>query len=153
MGGRRGGNSGRRRRSRSCCEPWGASCEQRGPIIAQALSQRLQLRFRRLQPEPHAHLAIHRRGSREVLVRLLAPAAVVVELAEAEVAVSDERAHTELLAEGERPLIALLRHRGSWLRRSCQRDLTQQAVRPRLVALLTVGPCELERAAGQGVCF
>jgi hypothetical protein len=41
---------------------------------------------RLLQPELHAHLALHRRRGGEMLVRLLALARAPVELAEAQVA-------------------------------------------------------------------
>jgi hypothetical protein len=43
-----------------------------------------------LQPVPHAHLAIHRRRGRKVLVRLLTLSRAAAELAEAEVAVADD---------------------------------------------------------------
>jgi hypothetical protein len=46
-----------------------------------------------LQPEPHVHLAVHRRGGGEVLLSLLPLAQPPVELAEAEVAMGDQRAH------------------------------------------------------------
>jgi len=58
-----------------------------------------QFRLRLLQPEAHVHLAVHRRGGGEVLLRLLALARAPVELAEAEVAVGDEGAQVQLLAE------------------------------------------------------
>src|SRR6266508_2529632 len=57
--------------------------------------------FCSLQPVRHAHLAVHRRRGGEVLLRLLALARAPVELAEAEVAVGDERAHAELGGEGQ----------------------------------------------------
>src|SRR2546422_10622603 len=59
-------------------------------------SRRLShLRLRLLQPEPHVHLAVHRRRGGEVLLRLLTLAGAPVELAKAEVAVGDERAHAD----------------------------------------------------------
>ena len=57
--------------------------------------------LRLLQPEPHVHLAVHRRRGGEVLLRLLALARAPVELAEAEVAVGDERAHAARLGESQ----------------------------------------------------
>src|SRR5260370_41296599 len=54
---------------------------------------RLDLRL--LQPEPHTHLAVHGGRRRGVFLRLLARARASAELAEAEVAVGDERAHAE----------------------------------------------------------
>jgi hypothetical protein len=59
---------------------------QRGAIFLS--SQFLDLRLRLLQPEPHAHVAVHRRGGGEVLVRLLAVARAPVQLAEAQVPTS-----------------------------------------------------------------
>ena len=56
--------------------------------------------LRLLQPEAHVHLAIHRRRRGEVLLRLLTLAHASVELAEAEVAVGDDRAHAQLNGEG-----------------------------------------------------
>src|SRR2546426_5570263 len=60
------------------------------------------LRLRLLQPEPHVHVAVHRRRGGEVLLGLLALARAPGELAEAEVAVRDERAHAARLGEGQR---------------------------------------------------
>src|SRR5262249_32883892 len=53
-------------------------------------SKLLHLSLRLLQPVRHPHLAVHRRRSGEMLLRLLALARAPVELAEAEVAVGDE---------------------------------------------------------------
>src|SRR5215467_223406 len=58
--------------------------------------------LRLLEPEPHVHLAVHRRRGAEVLARLLTLARAPVELAEAEVAVGDERAHAARLRERQR---------------------------------------------------
>jgi hypothetical protein len=69
-------------------------------MTAQIPSSILQLRLRLLQPEGHAHLAVHRRRGGEVLLRLLALARAPVELAEAEVAVGDERCNP---IRGSRP--------------------------------------------------
>lgn len=52
-----------------------------------ALRQLPRLRLRLLQPEPHVHLAVHRRGGREVQSGLLLLARASVELAETKVAV------------------------------------------------------------------
>src|SRR5262249_20611648 len=52
------------------------------------------LPLRLLQPIRHPHLAIHRRRGGEVLLRLLALARAPVQLAQTEVAVGDEGAHT-----------------------------------------------------------
>jgi hypothetical protein len=61
-----------------------------------------QVRLRLLQRELHLHLAVHRRRRGEVLLRLLPLAGAPIELAEAEVAVGDERAHAARLGEGPR---------------------------------------------------
>ena len=52
-----------------------------------------------LQPVRHAHLAVHRRRGGEVLLRLLALARALVELAEPEMAVGDEGSHAEFGSE------------------------------------------------------
>src|SRR3989442_1145742 len=56
---------------------------ERAPIAS--LIQARQLLLRLLQPEPHVHLAVHRRRGREVLVGLLALPCASVELPQAEV--------------------------------------------------------------------
>jgi hypothetical protein len=53
-------------------------------------SERLYLCLRLLQPVRHPHLAIHRRRGSEMLLRLLTLARAPGELAEAEVAVSNQ---------------------------------------------------------------
>ena len=58
-----------------------------------------RLRLRLLQVKPHVHLAVHRGGDSEMLVCLLDLARPPVEFAEAEVAMGDERAQTELPSE------------------------------------------------------
>src|SRR5262249_13805449 len=67
-----------------------------------ASARRVYLRLRLLQPEPHVHLAVHRRRGGEVLARLFALARARAQLPEAEVAVGDERAHAARLGEGQR---------------------------------------------------
>ena len=92
------------------------------------------LRLGLLQPEAHAHVAVHRRRGGEVLAGLLALARAPVELAEAEVAVGDERAHLELLGERERVTVVAV----SVLRRiAAGGDLAEEAEGPRLVGALT----------------
>ena len=69
-----------------------------------------------------------------MLLRLLALASAPVELAEAEVAVGDERAHPELLGERERVTVMAV----SVLRRiAAGGDLAEEAERPRFVGALT----------------
>src|SRR6266508_5313513 len=83
------------------------SCLRAGPVSSlpgrRGPSPQLpRLRLRLLQPEPHVHLAVHRRRADEVLPRLLARTRAPAELAEAEVAVGDERAHAAWLGESQR---------------------------------------------------
>src|SRR3989442_8345579 len=59
-----------------------------------------------LKPVAHAHLAVHRRRGREVLLRLRTLACAPVELAEAEVTVVDEEAHAEYLGESTSQMVA-----------------------------------------------
>jgi len=85
------------------------------------LSRYVQLCFRLIQPEPHPHLAIRRRRDREMLLRALARAPV--ELAEAEVAVGNERAHAKFAGERQRLAIVAF----SVLGAACRRDVTGEA--------------------------
>src|SRR5215467_13931244 len=64
--------------------------------VGGASAERLPLRLRPLQPEPHVHLAVHRRRGGEVLTGSVAPPGAPVELPEAEVAVGEERVHPQL---------------------------------------------------------
>src|SRR6266496_2594939 len=64
------------------------------PSACSKLSRKFShLCLRLLQPEAHVHLAVHRRRGGKVLASLVLLARATVELAEAEVAVGDERAH------------------------------------------------------------
>ena len=69
---------------------------------------RTESRLRLFQPEAHVHLAIHRGGGGQVLLRLCVVASPAVELAETEVAVGDERAHAEVGGPGEGLTVVLL---------------------------------------------
>src|SRR4051794_20766432 len=66
---------------------------------AAACSRSLARRLRLRDPVRHAHLAIHRSRRRDVLPRPLVRARALVELAETEMAVGDDRAHPEPLGE------------------------------------------------------
>ncbi len=81
--------------------------------------------FGLFQPVRHAHLAEHRRRGREVLLRLLVLARAPVELAESEMAVGDQRAHTELVSRSERLPVA---RRGVLSRSGPIRSLCDQAM-------------------------
>src|SRR6266851_2959604 len=104
------------------------------------------LRLRLLQPVRHAHLAVHRRRGGEVLLRLLASAGAPVELAEAEVAVCDERAHAELT--GERQRLAVVAVSVLW-GNAAGGDLSEEAEGPRLVAALTTLAGKGQRLPGE----
>ena len=54
-----------------------------------------------LQPKIHIHIAVHRGGHCEVLLRLQSLTGAAGELAEPEVAVGDEGAHAARLGEGQ----------------------------------------------------
>src|SRR5213593_4393937 len=95
-----------------------------------------------LQPEPHVHLAVHRRRSGDVLLRLLALARAPVELAEAEVAVGDERAHGELVGQIQSVAVVLLTSLGPG---ATPRDLTQKAEGMRLASPRPQPACERQR--------
>src|SRR5215472_10565655 len=64
-----------------------------------ASARRVYLCLRLLQPKPHIHLAVQRRRGGQVPLRPLALARALVELAEAEMAVGDERAHAAILGD------------------------------------------------------
>src|SRR5262245_51321283 len=68
----------------------------------EALCDQAALGFRLLQIEAHVHLAVHARGSGQVLARLFAIANLPVELAEPQVAMSDKRPHAARLSEHQR---------------------------------------------------
>src|SRR3989441_13102561 len=53
-----------------------------------------------LQPGPHVHLVVHRRSGREVVSGFQWLAFPSLDLSEADVAVSDERAHAQFIGEG-----------------------------------------------------
>jgi hypothetical protein len=67
-----------------------------------------QCRLRLLQPETHAHLAVHRGGGgRQVLLGLRAVPGAPVQFAKAEVGVGDEGAHAEVGGKRQRVAIVL----------------------------------------------
>src|SRR5262245_48478225 len=85
---------------RSCCRTWlRQNCSGRSTDSASGEPSHLSVRL--LKVEAHVHLAVHRRRGGEVLPRLLVLARAPVELAEAEVAVGDERAHAAGFGECE----------------------------------------------------
>src|SRR5262245_52636120 len=93
-----------------------------------------QRRLRLLQPEGHAHLAVHRSGGCQVLLRLGCVAGAAKELAEAEVAVGGEWAHGELLGKGQRLTVAALGPRERW-RVMARGDLAEEPEGARLDAV------------------
>jgi hypothetical protein len=104
--------------------------------------QGCRLHLRLLQPEPHVHLAVHRRGGGEVLLGRLMVAGPPVELAEAEVAVGEKRAHPELVGQCGGLAVSRLGLIGmGWI--ATRGDLTKEVERPRLVS--PFGPLAGER--------
>src|SRR5207245_591872 len=67
-----------------------------GVTVSSELSK---LRLCLVRPESHIHRAVHRQREPQVLFRPLPLADATVELAEAQMAVGDERAHSELLRQ------------------------------------------------------
>jgi hypothetical protein len=76
-----------------------------------------------LTPVCHVHFAVHRRRDGEVLLSLPTITLAAMQLAEAEVAVGDERAHSELA--GERQRLAVIAF--SVLVAACGGDVTGEA--------------------------
>src|SRR5262249_5932451 len=87
------------------------------------LSGCLHLRFRLFQPVRHPPLPVHRRRGCYMLLRLLARARALIELAEAEVAVGDKGAHARRVGQLERVSVVA----GSVLGAAGRRDVTGQA--------------------------
>src|SRR5262249_19255045 len=95
-----------------------------------------EFRLRFLQPVRHPHLAVHRRRGGEMLLRLLAIAGALVELAEAEVAMGDEGAHAARLGQGERlAIVSLTAHGIEHV--DMRRDVAEQVLCSRRVAGMT----------------
>src|SRR5262245_33352588 len=83
--------------------PSGSSCCYAPRLEVPRTSCQLAcLRFRLLEPERHVHVPVHHGRGDEVFAGLLALARASVELAEAEVAVGDERPHAARLGERQR---------------------------------------------------
>src|SRR5262245_7125118 len=98
---------------------------------------RLERCLRSLQPERHLHAAVHVDRGRQLALSLLATTSALVELAQPEVAVGRQRAHLELVGQGQRLAVVGfgLLHFG-WI--SPGGDLAKEAERPRFVAALIV---------------
>ena len=88
-----------------------------------------------LQPEAHVHIAVQRYCGGEVLADLLLLLCTLIELAKAEVAVGDERAHPKPLGERER--LTVVARSVVWVI-VAGGDLAEEAKSPRLVAASTV---------------
>jgi hypothetical protein len=113
---------------------------------------RPQRRLRLLQPETHAHLAVHRDRGRQVLVALRAIADAVVERAEAEVAVGHERAHAELGGEGEG--LTVVGFGGAGVERiTLGGDLAEEVKSPRCLAWPLLPPRQIEGVLGPLKCL
>src|SRR5215471_18967805 len=101
-----------------------------------ASARRVYLRLRLLQPEPHVHLAVHRRRGGEVFLCQLAFACAPIELAEAEVAVGDEGAHAARFGQRKRLAVVGLAALGIEPL-GVGRDVTEQVERVGRVPRLT----------------
>jgi hypothetical protein len=113
------------------------------PAEVSASRRTRDVSFGLLQPVRHAHLAIHRRRGGEVFSGLFGLARTPVELAEAEVAVGDEGAHAELLAEPKGFAVChLCFAEVRWF--AAGRDLPKQLEGVRLDSLFLVFPCKVE---------
>src|SRR5881396_2020739 len=75
------------------------TCRVPNPGFHRVLNLTCSLCARLLQPEPHVHLAVHRRCGGQVLLGLFLLARSPEQLAEAEVAVGGEGAHAEVGGE------------------------------------------------------
>src|SRR6266849_2627807 len=102
----------------------------------------------RVEPEPHVHLAVHRRRDGEVLARVIPLVRSPVEFAKAEVAVGDERAHPELL--GQRPGLTIMAFRRLDVGRiRMGSDLAKETEGPRLMSTLPMLTVDLEAVTGE----
>ena len=89
----------------------GPALVHRRDVVASAwIGLRTCLRL--LQPERHAHVAVHRRRRREMLVRGRPAVHAPMKPAEPEVAVRNERPHSAGLGERQCPLVGRLPARG-----------------------------------------
>src|SRR5262249_21123012 len=111
--------------------PWPRASVVRGLGSADPRESSLRL----LQPEVHTHLPIHRRRGRQMLPSPSQVASPATKRPEPEVAVGHERAHAELLGEGERLLVVLLGDLGLG-GIAIRVNLAEEPERPRLVTAL-----------------
>src|SRR5215471_13158282 len=80
-------------------------------VGGRSLVHSLQFGLCLLQPQRHVHVLVHRARGEEALAGARARPRSAVELAKAEVAVSGERPHPDLLGERERVTIVGLSER------------------------------------------
>jgi hypothetical protein len=112
---------------------WTVSDDPAATIPLNARSRQLpHLRLRLLQPEPHVHLAVHRRGGGEVLPGVTVIARAPVEVAEAECTWQRTSRHAH------RPAPSLLGSRRQ--RQGRSPDRAAQAISP--------GSCTADASAG-----
>src|SRR6266545_159507 len=97
------------------------------------LACRPQRRLGLIQPESHVHLAVHRRGSREMFAGIATLfRGASVELAETQVAIGHDRTHAQFASEGHGlPVGGFSLFRIGWVA-MCS-DLAQSAERPRFL--------------------
>jgi hypothetical protein len=106
---------------------------------------------RLLLPVRHIHLAVHRRRDGEMFLRLPPIAHAAIELAKADVAVGDKRAHTQLLGQSEgRAVLSLgcfpIRRHSPGCR------FREKAINPSRVALHPLSYSALQGGVGMRDC-
>ena len=104
------------------------------------------MRFPLIEPGAHFQIAVHRRRCGEILASMLCLADAAVELAQAEVALGDERAHAVQLGECQR--LSVVGRRAVGIEPvGVARDVAEQAQGMGRGAGLT--PSGFDRAIGQ----
>src|SRR6267142_6835840 len=100
------------------------------------------------QPEAHLHLAVHRRGGREMFTSFLMPSHASTEPAQTQMAVGDDRAHIQFI--GEDYGLPVERFSLLVIRRAAMRcDLAQCPEGPGLVHPSLVATGEIEGLIGE----
>src|SRR5687767_547619 len=128
-----------------------ATCIPFAPPAVRASWKLPDLCVRLLRPKAHVQLAVHRRRVRDVFARLLTLVRTPVELAETEVTMRDERAHSENLSQPE-PLSITRFRVGEAGAVAVRRTVTQKPERPRLVPSLSARHGEFKRLGRDLTC-
>jgi hypothetical protein len=121
-----------------------------GQPLSRALLHLRQGGFRRREPERHLHGAIQLDGSGQFHARLVVPSGLPIELSEAQMTVSLERAHAEFLGQGE-GLAVVVFSRLDLRGITPRRDLAEEAQGIRLVTPFLSLTGIRQHTLGQGV--